>query len=83
MASALDLFEATKLLERIDGGTGVPQDMGSDPQSKPKLATTTLEMSLDVIKVEREQKLGRATAKETGEEVKHNGMLVADADRNV
>ena len=83
MASALNLLEASKSLERVDGGTRVSQDVGSDPQSKPKLAATTLEMSLDVIKVEREQKLGRAIAKETGEEVKHNGMLVADADRNV
>ena len=83
MASALNLLEATKSLEGIDGGTRVSQDVGSDPQGKPKFAATTLEMSLDVIKVEREQKLGRAIAEETGEEVKHNGMLVADADRNV
>ena len=83
MASALNLLKATKSLEGIDGGTRVSQDVGSDPQGEPKLAATTLEMSLDVVKVEREQKLGRATAEETGEEVKNNGMLVAYADRNV
>ena len=83
MASALNLLEAAKSLERSDGRARVSQDVGSDPQSKPKLAATTLEMSLDVVKVEREQEFGRATAKETCEEIKHNGMLVADADRDV
>ena len=83
VASALDLFEATKSLKRVDGGTRVPQDVGSDSQGKSKLAATTLEMSLDVIKVERKQKLGSAVAKETREELKHNGMLVANADGDV
>ena len=83
MASALNLLEATKSLEGIDGGTRVSQDVGSDPQGEPKLAATTLEMSLDVVKVEREQKLGSAIAKEQCEELKHKRMLVADANRNV